>query len=276
MQDYFDLPFYYVQDFSGFVDGQSYDGLSLPIDRDAEFRLRAVFGIDLVCTGGLYFYDGSGRPATPGGFIHPGNQPLLIQPEIVYPPAGQIRFNVRTVSRASYSYANPATRAYYSRLVFAGVKRFTGSAARNMLDYHKSRSDYRHQPYIRTGDLEVTVTSHVPPYPSTQLRPPFTSRIEIDNHDFDLFSLLASPPLAGNKLLIMPYDAAGRQLASDFIPSAFLAWQVHRPWACFPNTTLLYVSNSSIRFDWMSLYTDLDTLPATVHFSFSGARRIPC
>lgn len=276
MQDYFDLPFYYVQDMSSFADGQSYDGLSIPIDRDAEFRLRAVFGIYLVCAGGLYFYDGQGRPVTPAGFIYPGNQPLIIQPEIVYPPAGQIRFNIKNVQRANYAYANPATRAYYSRLVFAGVKRFTGQVARNMLDYQKGRFEYKHRPYIQTANLDVNVTSHVPPYPSTTLRPPFTSRIEIDNHDFDVFSLLASPALASNKLLIMPYDAAGRQLANEFVPSSFLAWQPHRPWACFPSTPILYVSGSSIRFDWMSLYTDNDTLPVTIPFSFAGARRIPC
>ena len=275
MEDYFDLPFFYVYDASVLANGQSYDGLSLAVDRDAEFRLRAVFGINLVCSGGLYFYDGSGRPVTPRGFIHPGSQPLLVQPEIVYPPAGQIRFNLSNVQRAAHNYTG-TQKAYYSRLCFYGVKRFTGGRARSMLDQQKSSAEFRHFPYQIRNDLTVNIYSHIPPG-FTQEEAPRQLRIEVDNYGYDWFALAGEPDLLANKLLLMPYDSSGtRQLASDFVPSSFLAWRPHRPWACFPSSPLFFPANGILRLDWMSRYTDADTLPAVVPVTLIGARRIGC
>jgi len=273
--DYFDLPFFYVYDASPLANGQSYDGLSLAVDRDAEFRLRAVFGINLVCSGGLYFHDGAGRPVTPRGFIHPGSQPLLVQPEIVYPPAGQIRFSLSNVQRAAHNYTG-SQKAYYSVLGFYGVKRFTGATAQRMIEQSRSKAPYRYYPYQIRNDLTVNIYSHIPPG-FTQEEAPRQFLVEVDNYGYDWFALAGEPDLLANKLLLMPYDSSGtRQLASDFVPSSFLAWRPHRPWACFPSAPVFFPASSQMRIDWKSRYTDADTLPAVVPITLIGARRIGC
>lgn len=278
---WFDLPFYYVFNGEGLVDGTRYDGLSIAVQDDAEFRLRAIHGVSSV--GRLMsLVDQHGKQVLRGPSVEI-SLPLLIPEELVYEPGSQIRFGVSNVLRSSGGYSN-SQREYRAKIVFAGVKRFRGPAAEQLqgLHYPASMLKYQRRYYCWSHTFTVDWFGKEPPN-YLQPVPPRVIQFEVDNRGLEVYAWQLAVGngsgglVNGSQIEIMPYEISGRALASDYVPADVLNYAPGAEENLFPAVPLYWPPQSMVRFGVRSVMTDVSApFPLTVNLTMFGARRIPC
>lgn len=279
-ETWFDLPYYYVFDGRGLVDGARYENLNVSVQDDAEFRLRAIHGISNV--GQLMnLIDQDGKQVFRGPSIAI-TEPLLLPEEIVYEPGSQIRFGLSNVSRAFSLYSNGTTREYLAKIVFAGVKRFNGSAAEQIksMHYPQGVEKFKQIYYGRGASYTVNWYGKVAPA-WVQDQPPRLFQSELDDRGMDVFAVQWVAQngllLTNNQIEVMPYDITNRSLANDYVPVGVMNYAPGMEEQLFPAVPLYWPPQSMIRFGIRSVMTDTSApFPLTFQLTLFGARRIPC
>lgn len=282
MEEYFDLPYIYVYDARGLIDGETYIDLSLQLNDPAEFRLRAVGGIpDVAAVAAL---GGAVSVKTENGFdvgrlpVISGYRALVI-PELVYHPGSQIRFSIYNVARRYITFTDPSGGCYAPYLLFVGVKRYRGSIAEDLRRQYSYGRNYYLYPYVVSTTLPVLYSANI--VPSTNRNTSWDFTYQMDDADFELLSLSAVPR-NGTNYEIIPYDLSGRTLTSDFVPIDRLSvlTATGNLWSnLFPVIPLYYPQGSIVRITVRSL-ADADVafgaFPRDTTLNLIGMKRIPC
>ena len=280
-ETWFDLPFFYVFDGSGLVDGAKYESLSIAVQDDAEFRLRSIHGISSV--GRLMnLIDQDGKQVLRGGLSVELSLPLLLHQEILYESGSQIRFGISNVSRLSALYSDMATRQYRAKVVFAGVKRFRGPAAEQLkaMHYPVSMQRYQLRYYAIGHDYTVNWYGKTPPAWAND-EPSRLFEFEVDDRGLEVYACQwtnqSGALVDGNSIEVMPYDLSNRALANDYVPLSVLNYSPGQEENLFPMAPLFWPPQSMIRFRIRSVMTDTASpFPLNLRLTMFGARRIPC
>jgi hypothetical protein len=283
-ETWFDLPYFYIFNGNNLVDGQSYEELTVPVQEDADFHLRAIHRISSV--GRMTnLLDQNGRRVMRGVAVDPELAVLLPQ-EIVYEKGSQIRFSIQNVQRANNTYLDLTTKVYLAKIVFAGVKRFRGPVAEYLreLNYPSTMKKYRKQHFAEAFSFSVNWYANeglVPPWgPPT---PPRDFHFEFDNHTFEWQTVSwinandGSAITSDDLIEVLPYDLSGRAMASEHAPLSAMNYLPGLEHAVFPIVPLAWMPQSMIHISVRSVMTDATvTLPLNVRMVMFGARRLPC
>jgi hypothetical protein len=273
---YYDLPFLYVFDADALTTGADYNELSVPIIGDSDFILRRVAGRNLVAE--------RMRMKDPRGNYRQSNFSALardyaLAPEILYPQAGQISFDLQAVTKAAWTYAVGGSNPnYYSQLVFQGVRRFYG--------YRTPESTYSYydKPYTIRQQITVDWTGNLAAAYQVKASPRRFS-VYVDNYDFELHRIVVTvqktgagatvPSMANAAIKLTLYAVGERALMTAPVVDLLLNGNTSEYNSIFPVPTIFYPAASQILFDITSLLLDTE-VPATVWLDFVGTWRFPC
>ena len=282
METYFDLPYIYVFDASGLVNGATYNDLSITLDDPSEFRLRAVGGIPDVAAAASS--GGGVSIRTPNNFDI-GTLPSLsgyhapIIPELAFPVGSQIRFSIYNVNRRFITFTDGTGGTYgAAKLLFIGVKRYQGSVAQELQSRYEYGRNYYYSPYTITASMSIPYACNIT---STLRNASFEFAHQISDVDFELLSL-GAPPVAGTNFEYILYDVTGRAMASDYVPADRIGiitgsgtvWSY-----LWPIMPVYYPTGSIFRVSVKSLAdgnAGFGAFPRTVNWVLHGAKRIPC
>lgn len=280
-ETWFDLPFYYVFDGKGLVDGAKFENLSIAVQDDAEFRMRAIHNVSSVGRL-LNLLDEDGRQVLRSLYGVELSLPVLLPEEIVYRPGSQIRFSLTNINRAFALYSDGITRQYLSKIVFAGVKRFHGSAAEQIksLYYPPSIERYQLRYYVAGYDYVVNWYGKIAPS-WTSDQPGRLFQFEVDDRGLEVYAVQWTSQsgsfVGNNQIEVLPYDLSNRALANDHVPVSILNYAPGLEEQLFPMAPLYWPPQSMVRFGVRSVMTDTSPLfPLSVRLTMFGARRIPC
>lgn len=274
---FYDLPFIYVADADGLTDGRSYFGNALPLDAGSEFRLRRIAGRNLVCAQSLY-RDAKGFNRSNAVFAAPPD--YVVAPEMVYPPGGQIGYDLINVNRANWPYAvGGSVPNYYSQIALQGVKRYWEVG-------HPYKTPYRYfnKPYTISQQFTLAVAGRMAPAYVTRTSP-IRVTARVDDYDFELQYIIISliltgaqrvtPVLANANLKLTLYAPGEVALSNAPVVDFFLNGNQALYNSTFPTPYVLYPASGQIIMDVVSLLLDTQ-VPATVWVDFVGAWRFPC
>lgn len=259
---HYDLPFFYVFDGRGLTDGLDAENLSVQIEADSDFLLRAVYGLDLLIpTGSSQF-----RHADHGNwFSNPLTSAPLIYtcvPQKSYPLSSQIRFDLFTVTRAA------DTGVFRAFLGFQGVRRYRGTGGYGVSSYESNYNYYeRPMGYEATFIMDPAVTDPVEQFVSIQTYDFELQRVLIANND---------TALAVDEFAITLYHPNGFwRMMQQPVPISFIADNVtglDRD-SGFPVPPMVYPAKSILKFDILSLLAVADP-PQVYRVVFEGVQRI--
>jgi hypothetical protein len=283
--DFYDLPFIYTFNANDLTDGQDYDRLQVPIIADSEFHLRRIAGAATLAdyNGGapgatsrfMVYTQGGSRIFSKPELIEPD---MALVPELVYPPGGQIRFDVSDLFRARN--AGGGGPAYFSQLSFQGVRRYYGMSPLG------SSYKYYEKPQAYPLTFGITYAN------GTNFRRYVQS---IENFDFSLHAISivtlaggsGEVPDPGVWAVVDPgqfsfylYNKNSERLSIDPVDAATYAFNrrkfaVSTGGGVFPCPPVLYPVGSQIMIDVYS-NTLAASLPLQVQMVFHGVWRLPC
>lgn len=259
-----DTPYIFVYDANSLTDGQSYQRLAVRMEGDCDFVLRKVCGLTSVATA-MVLYNGQGQ-ATSSAAMRAGSV-FPIAPEIQYGAAGEILFDLATVSRSSF--ACSAT-IYNARIAFQGVKRRRMSVP---------TPEVRGLPYSYAYDLTVDWYRYIS-LPAAQIEAPRPIYLEISDYDFHLQGIrLANADgtsLTTGVVELRLYDDRGRSLSSGPVPQQWLNSALLSGFgSCFPVPSVLYRKGSVLRCDVTSMICNTDpSFPRQLRMELFGVRSV--
>jgi len=283
-RQYYDMPFLYTFDGDDLTDGQSYDRLQVPVIADSEFHLRRIVGANTmvnyspaVPTGRFQVYTQGGSRIFSTAQAMQSNMALV--PELVYPPGGQIRFDVANVSRASN--AGVGGPALFPQLAFQGVRRYYGQSPLT--------TPYRYyekpQTYTVTFTINYAYGSEFRRYIQTM------NEYDFSLHAISIQQLLGASgevPVPGlwtavqrNLFKMFLYTSGGSRLSNTPVNAAYLNYTSQGAGisslggGVFPCPPVVYPVGSNIQFDVYSLALPA-TIPVQVQVTFIGVWRLPC
>ena len=275
MSDFYDLPFIYVSDADQATDGASYNNVPVELINNSDFLLRRICGTNNVAAK-FRFRDAVSEDRIQYPIGMPNDYPVV--PEILYPPTGQISYDIQGVLRANNAYATPGSVPnYYSQIAFQGVRRFYNTPTPD--------SPYRYydRPYSIRMDFTVNYTGRVAPtYTSKASVQQFS--VPVNDWDFELQSMLimidttngrSAPVLSQNKLKLVLYTHQEQALMTAPVLDTYLTIGGMQYNSWFPVPSVYYPVNSVIRVDVESLLVESE-IPANVTIIFNGLWRFPC
>jgi hypothetical protein len=198
-------------------------------------------------------------------------------PELVYPAAGMISFDLQTILKSNNDYGVlGSVPNFFSQLIFQGARRFPQGRL--------IETGYRWYPKWQqiTADITVNWTGRISPA-FIVAQEPRRFNVPIRDHDFELYriGLVQKKPAPAlhtasfGSVKLMLYDVVGNQLMSAPVTDFFLSDIVQDFHSVFPVPPLLYPAGSDILFDVTSLLVAAD-IPMTLSVTFMGVWRIPC
>ena len=259
---HYDLPFFYVFDGRDLTDGAIEENLSVQIEADSDFLLRALYGLDLLIPTGssqLQHMDSSNwfsNPLTAAPLVY------TCVPEKSYPASSQIRFDLFTVTRAM------DTGVFRSFLGFQGVRRYRGVGGYDVASYESGYNYYeRPMAYEQTFTMDPGVSETVERF------------VSIQTYDFELQRILIAngdAALTVDEFAITIYHPNGFwRMMEEPVPISFIADNVtglDRD-SGFPVPPMVYPAKSIIKFDILSLLAVAD--PVQIYrIVFEGVQRV--
>lgn len=285
-RQFYDMPFFYVFDGDVLTDGRSYDRLQIPVIPDSEFHLRRIVGANTMVDYSAGPATGRFQIWTQGGsriFSNPQRMQnnMAVVPELVYPPGGQIRFDVSNVSRAAN--VGVGGPALYPQMVFQGVRRYYGQSPLT--------TPYRYyekpQTYTVTFTLDYAYGSEFRRYIQTM------NEYDFSLHGIAISQLLGASgevpvpgfwqPLTPDTLKMYLYTSGGSRLSNLPVNGSFYLYNSspqpgvinNPPGGVFPCPPVVYPVGSNIQFDIYSLALPA-TVPVQIQVTFIGVWRLPC
>lgn len=138
-----DVPFIYLFNGNDLVNGQSYVSrpeISVKLDSDAQFILRRIAGVSSVADFFTYRNPNSTSYVWQPPYAMAGQQADIgVLPEKIYPPNGQIRFDLLQVAKAV---ALSGGTDYLAYIAFQGAKRFPYEIEQERCPYRLRSYEY--------------------------------------------------------------------------------------------------------------------------------------
>lgn len=284
-QGYGDTFFVYAYDGGAqpLVNGQSYQGLSIPI-LDGDFVVRYTTGFETIGTG-FQVYDSLLRQTSSdfmnlgAGYLPTG---ILAVPERVYPVTNLIRFDVRNAAPVTAGVIG-GTTIYKSQLLFYGVRR----RAAHYSDPEPSPYNYYEKDY-EVGKENSAIATYpvvINQFAATAggvINQPQVEMIAIRDFDFELrrVELQLQSPQQTSQFKITLYDNYGNKTSNiPLLANKFFHLDPRQSQGELnfqPCPPILYKVGSYLKFDIHSLLVSPTVLPQTFNLLFHGIRRIPC
>lgn len=258
---YFDQPFLYVFDADNLTDGVDYRRLRITTFSGADFLLRRVGGQDRAATN-MQLRDVMARLI----FNDPFNtnfQDFPIVPEIMYPAASDITFDLLPVQR--FLKSDPPFNIPLSQIVFQGVRRFKGYRRPPSYPYWEDEWSY---PFELTIDWDFRDTR------------PRRFAINVEDCDFELLQITEDinnvvPPGFDTSMKLQLYDQVNEQVFSAPVIDDLMMDNSTDYRGIVPVPGIVYRIGQQIRFDVTSLLLPAE-VPGTAMLWFHGVRRRPC
>jgi hypothetical protein len=264
-----DVPFIYLFDANDLVNGQDYiSRLSQRVDGDAQFILRRIAGASSVADFFSYRNASSSYVWTPPMAVAGQQADIGIPGGKLYPPSGQIRFDLLNVAKAVAASGGTDFLAY---LAFQGAKRFPYEKPGAVCQY-------------RTRGYQYVLNIPAVDWTRGQYRT-FTKKIE-NTGDFELLRIVQVnatnvPDIRTGVFNYMLYDPHGWQMMSAPVPDSYICDVINgilttdaapMP-GVFPVPGMLYPRMSHIKVD---LYATESTPQGDCwQIIFDGLERIP-
>lgn len=276
-----------IFDGTNLTDGSNVNNLSVKIDRDYDFVLRAVVGSQNIinpATGGIVLYNYSGSRAFSQAVVPMPNHYAVV-PEKIYPRNGAIRFDLQNVLRRNTACA---TTIFYPQLAFLGVKRYRpGDSDYQVGDPQLSPpfdpSKFELRPWTYTLRFSLSWSKWIAPAASGIIDIPRRFVIPVQDYDFELHFISALNVTTGARFTLPDpfqmtlYDSSKRALSN--LPVNLSYFDYNRSEygnIAFPCPPLVYPVWTQITVDIWSLICNTDpSLPYSIELTFGGVNRIP-
>lgn len=260
-----------------------YANLQIPLYDGYDFIARRVVGLQNIVNiasnaGKWRLRDYAGQFVTSAPVLAGLNasniyNDFLLIPEMWYPHAGRISFDIYAALLTTSGVAGPSIST--AQLAFAGVRRRSGTPS-------APQYKYKLKPYT----YKLTFALNQVQQPSAGVYNPFQRIFQnIEDFDFELWSISMEGGPSDIKARITLHNAARIAVSNMPIIRGYMSDPV--PWASRTNATvstsgigaivppLVYPHQSSIQLDIYSML-QASQIPATLTFNFTGAQRIPC
>lgn len=275
-----DDPYIMVYDARELTDGANAQNLSLQIDNGWDFLLRRVVDAGSVLAtaangGGILLY-GPSRSQLASDPQRLGSN-YILTPQQLFPRNSYIGFDLFNVLRRVR--INCAGTDILTPFVsFQGVRRRAGTGS---FAAYQSSYEYYERPFVYRTSITIDYAAYSAAGPPIAYNPPRQFEVNVANYDFELMGINALRATTGaavnvDEFGVLLYDASGQnRLSNRPVPIGHLnTLQTETYFSVFPDPTLVYPINSSIKFEVES-YLCSTELDRTYEIDFLGVMRVP-
>lgn len=282
-----DLPYYYVFDAAGLVDGTTPPLQVIPVEWDSDFVLRAILGVPNCvaagAAGGFLLYNYSGSQSASSVMKPLANQ-FPIVPEKVYPKSGTIKFALQNILRSKFVCA-ATSDIFTSQIAFQGVKRYRPGSPGAAPGSPALPAPYDPTKYtLRPWTYQSLFNLNYFRWKSANVANLAQSLIvEVQDYDFELHQIEVSNAVTGVRLTsdlfsATFYDSTAKRALSNLpIPASYFnANRREYGGPVFPVPPILFPNWTQIRVDITSNVCNSDaSAPYLIAIDFIGINRVP-